>query len=264
MPGRAAFFAFVIWTLTTETETATALAWFCHGSCCSPWVGFVTQRRQSCRSFGFHSPGRRGSSKARPRYGQACNEIHAAQTPKCGRRRASVSRTRRPQVREIQRKLGRAMIRKARIALLWWSVWRMAAGIRNTPRRPDRQMWTRSGGRRLCPRPRRGRQHRRRAGHHRQVRLMRSRCSSTSVTRKDAARRMVQRADPALALSWHLPGYGAADRSRAAPEARVYPSNFAEANASNARRIWAHAGAMTGWCAWSAPSATVACTLDVR
>lgn len=41
----------------------------------------------------FSLPGRRGSSAARPRYGQACNENpRAAQTPKCGRRRASVSR----------------------------------------------------------------------------------------------------------------------------------------------------------------------------
>lgn len=53
----------------------------------------------------------------------------------------------------------------------------------------------------------------------------------------------VRRADPALALELgtYL-GYGALRIARAAPEARVYSVELAEANASNARRIWAHAG----------------------
>lgn len=48
------FFAFVIWTLTTETETATALAWFPLWFVLLAVGWLVTQRRQSRRSFGFH------------------------------------------------------------------------------------------------------------------------------------------------------------------------------------------------------------------
>ena len=53
----------------------------------------------------------------------------------------------------------------------------------------------------------------------------------------------VRRADPALALELGTYcGYGALRIARAAPNAKVYSVELAEANAANARRIWAHAG----------------------
>ena len=53
----------------------------------------------------------------------------------------------------------------------------------------------------------------------------------------------VRRADPALALELGTYcGYGALRIARAAPNAKVYSVELAEANAVNARRIWAHAG----------------------
>ncbi|WP_205877999.1 O-methyltransferase [Mycobacterium camsae] len=53
----------------------------------------------------------------------------------------------------------------------------------------------------------------------------------------------VRRADPALALELGTYcGYGALRIARAAPAARVYSVELAEANAANARQIWAHAG----------------------
>ena len=53
----------------------------------------------------------------------------------------------------------------------------------------------------------------------------------------------VRRADPALASSWApTVGYGALRIARAAPNAKVYSVELAEANAVNARQIWAHAG----------------------
>ncbi|WP_406815780.1 O-methyltransferase [Mycobacterium sp. M23085] len=53
----------------------------------------------------------------------------------------------------------------------------------------------------------------------------------------------VRRAEPALALELGTyVGYGALRIARAAPNARVYSVELAEANAANARRIWAHAG----------------------
>ncbi len=53
----------------------------------------------------------------------------------------------------------------------------------------------------------------------------------------------VRRADPALALELGTYcGYGALRIARAAPAAMVYSVELAEANAVNARRIWAHAG----------------------
>jgi catechol O-methyltransferase len=53
----------------------------------------------------------------------------------------------------------------------------------------------------------------------------------------------VRRADPALALELGTYcGYGALRIARAAPNARVYSVELAEANAANARRIWQHAG----------------------
>ncbi|SON63482.1 hypothetical protein MSIMFI_05013 [Mycobacterium simulans] len=53
----------------------------------------------------------------------------------------------------------------------------------------------------------------------------------------------VRRADPALALELGTYcGYGALRIARAAPTAKVYSVELAEANAVNARRIWAHAG----------------------
>lgn len=53
----------------------------------------------------------------------------------------------------------------------------------------------------------------------------------------------VRRADPAVALELGTyVGYGALRIARAAPQAKVYSVELAEANAANARRIWAHAG----------------------
>jgi catechol O-methyltransferase len=53
----------------------------------------------------------------------------------------------------------------------------------------------------------------------------------------------VRRADPALALELGTYcGYGALRIARAAPSAKVYSVELAEANAANARQIWAHAG----------------------
>ncbi len=53
----------------------------------------------------------------------------------------------------------------------------------------------------------------------------------------------VRRADPKLALELGTYcGYSALRIARAAPAAKVYSVELAEANAANARRIWAHAG----------------------
>jgi catechol O-methyltransferase len=53
----------------------------------------------------------------------------------------------------------------------------------------------------------------------------------------------VQRANPRLALELGTYcGYGALRIARAAPNAKVYSVELAEANANNARQIWAHAG----------------------
>src|SRR5579875_917384 len=53
----------------------------------------------------------------------------------------------------------------------------------------------------------------------------------------------VRRADPKLALELGTYcGYGALRIARAAPNAKVVSVELAEANAANARQIWAHAG----------------------
>jgi catechol O-methyltransferase len=53
----------------------------------------------------------------------------------------------------------------------------------------------------------------------------------------------VRRADPKLALELGTYcGYGALRIARSAPAAKVYSVELAEANAANARQIWAHAG----------------------
>ncbi len=53
----------------------------------------------------------------------------------------------------------------------------------------------------------------------------------------------VRRADPKVALELGTYcGYGALRIARAAPNAKVYSVELAEANAANARQIWAHAG----------------------
>jgi catechol O-methyltransferase len=53
----------------------------------------------------------------------------------------------------------------------------------------------------------------------------------------------VRRANPALALELGTYcGYGALRIARAAPNAKVFSVELADANAANARRIWAHAG----------------------
>jgi len=53
----------------------------------------------------------------------------------------------------------------------------------------------------------------------------------------------VRRANPAVALELGTYcGYGALRIARAAPSAQIFSVELAEANAANARRIWAHAG----------------------
>jgi catechol O-methyltransferase len=53
----------------------------------------------------------------------------------------------------------------------------------------------------------------------------------------------VRRAEPKLALELGTYcGYGSLRIARAAPKAKVYSVELAEANAANARQIWAHAG----------------------
>ncbi|CAM4214101.1 putative O-methyltransferase [Mycobacterium basiliense] len=53
----------------------------------------------------------------------------------------------------------------------------------------------------------------------------------------------VRRSNPALALELGTYcGYGALRIARAAPNAKVFSVELVEANAANARRIWAHAG----------------------
>ena len=53
----------------------------------------------------------------------------------------------------------------------------------------------------------------------------------------------MRRADPTLALELGTYcGYGALRIARAAPAAKVFSVELAEANAAHARRIWAHAG----------------------
>jgi catechol O-methyltransferase len=53
----------------------------------------------------------------------------------------------------------------------------------------------------------------------------------------------VRRADPKLALELGTYcGYGALRIARAAPNAKVFSVELSEANAANARQIWAHAG----------------------
>jgi catechol O-methyltransferase len=53
----------------------------------------------------------------------------------------------------------------------------------------------------------------------------------------------VRRADPTLAVELGTYcGYGSLRIARAAPNAKVYSVELAEANAVNARQIWAHAG----------------------
>jgi len=53
----------------------------------------------------------------------------------------------------------------------------------------------------------------------------------------------VRRANPTLALELGTyVGYGALRIARSAPNAKVYSIELAEANAANARQIWAHAG----------------------
>jgi catechol O-methyltransferase len=53
----------------------------------------------------------------------------------------------------------------------------------------------------------------------------------------------LRRGDPALVLELGTyVGYGALRIARAAPNAKVFSVELAEANAANARRIWAHAG----------------------
>src|ERR1700743_3957648 len=63
------------------------------------------------------------------------------------------------------------------------------------------------------------------------------------MTMPNASATAVRRANPALALELGTYcGYGALRIARAAPNAKLYSCDRAEANAANARQIWAHAG----------------------
>ena len=132
---------------------------------------------------------------------------------------------------------------KRRIPLLRWSVWRMAAGVRNintTGQVGD------------------GREaaavdyvlHNARAGDIDDVLATIDKFAyekSILINVGDEKGQLldaaVRRANPALALELGTYcGYGALRIARAAPNAKVYSVELAEANAANARQIWAHAG----------------------
>jgi catechol O-methyltransferase len=132
---------------------------------------------------------------------------------------------------------------KRRIPLLRWSVWRMAAGNRNLTTTGQ------IGDGREAAAVEYVLQHAR-AGDIDDVlaaidkfayeKSMLINVGDEKGLLLDAA---VQRANPALALELGTYcGYGALRIARAAPNAKVYSVELAEANATNARQIWAHAG----------------------
>ncbi|ORV61875.1 O-methyltransferase [Mycobacterium gastri] len=131
---------------------------------------------------------------------------------------------------------------RARIAPLRWSVWRMAPGIRNLTRTGQ------IGDGREAAAVEYVLRHAR-AGDIDDVlatidkfayeKSMLINIGDEKGLILDAA---VRRASPALALELGTYcGYGALRIARAAPTARVYSVELAEANAANARQIWAHA-----------------------
>ncbi len=132
---------------------------------------------------------------------------------------------------------------KQRLPFLRWSVWRMAAGVRNFARTGQigdgREAaavdYVLSNARPgdiddvLATVDRFGYQ-----------KSMLINIGDEKGALLDAA---VRRAQPKLALELGTYcGYSALRIARAAPAARVYSVEFAEANALNARQIWAHAG----------------------
>jgi catechol O-methyltransferase len=132
---------------------------------------------------------------------------------------------------------------KQRIPLLRWSVWRMATGTRNITRTGQ------IGDGREAAAVEYVLKHAR-AGDIDDVlatidrfaydKSMLINVGDEKGALLDAA---VRRADPKLALELGTyVGYGALRIARAAPAAKVYSVELAEANAANARQIWAHAG----------------------
>lgn len=132
---------------------------------------------------------------------------------------------------------------KQRMPFLRWSVWRMAAGVRNITRTGQIGDGREAAAVDYVLRNAR-------AGDVDDVlaaidrfayeKSMLINIGDEKGALLDAA---VRRADPVLALELGTYcGYSALRIARAAPAARVYSIELAEANAVNARRIWAHAG----------------------
>ena len=132
---------------------------------------------------------------------------------------------------------------KQRMPFLRWSVWRMAAGIRNITRTGQIGDGREAAAVDYVLRTAR-------AGDIDDVltaidRFAYDKSMLINIGDKkglllDAA---VRRARPELALELGTYcGYGALRIARAAPQARVYSVELSEANAVNARRIWEHAG----------------------
>ncbi|MBX9639020.1 MAG: O-methyltransferase [Mycobacteriaceae bacterium] len=132
---------------------------------------------------------------------------------------------------------------KRRIPLLRWSVWRMAAGARNITRTGQIGDGREAAAVDYVV-------NNARAGDIDDVlaaidrfayeKSMLINVGDEKGQLLDAA---VRRANPSVALELGTyVGYGALRIARAAPKAKVYSVELAEANAANARRIWAHAG----------------------
>src|ERR1700735_506892 len=132
---------------------------------------------------------------------------------------------------------------KRRIPLLRWSVWRMAGGARNfttTGQIGDGR--EAAGGEYVLQHARPGDVDAVRATIDKFAygKLILINVGDEKGLLLDAA---VRRANPALALELGTYcGYSALRIARAAPAAKVLSVELAEANAANARQIWAHAG----------------------
>ena len=135
------------------------------------------------------------------------------------------------------------MIRQQRMPLLRWSVWRMAAGLRNITRTGQ------IGDGREAAAVEYVLEYARAGDVDDVLATIDQFAYEKSILINvgdekgallDAA---VRRAGPALALELGTYcGYSALRIARAAPAAKVYSVELAEANAVNARQIWAHAG----------------------
>lgn len=145
--------------------------------------------------------------------------------------------------RAIPRAYGVDMDLKRRIPLLRWSVWRMATGARNITKTGQ------IGDGREAAAVDYVVKHAR-AGDIDDVLATIDKFAyekSMLINVGDEKGRLldaaVRRADPSLALELGTyVGYGALRIARAAPNAKVFSVELAEANAVNARRIWSHAG----------------------